>query len=219
MSATRVVTRVAVFIDYQNTYRGARQTMGWQDEQDYTLGQVNPLRLGVLLTDRGRRKDPHRELKLVKVFRGEPSARHDRVGQAACQRQVRFWQEQAVVTPVTRPLKYYVANRDETGAPCGWAPREKGIDVLIALHMVMGARNDEFDVAVLMSADSDLAPAVEAVWDLGKRAEVAAWVGPYQRGHIAIRRRPTWCHRLTESDYSRVSDRIDYTLAQRGNPP
>ncbi|MGH9185657.1 MAG: NYN domain-containing protein, partial [Acidimicrobiales bacterium] len=52
--------------------------------------------------------------------------------------------------------------------------REKGIDVLIALHMVMGAVRDDYDVAVLASGDSDLVPAVEMVLDLGKRCEVAA---------------------------------------------
>lgn len=212
------MTRVAVFIDYQNTYRGAREVMGWTEE-DYTVGQVYPRRLAVLLTARGRHIDPHRELKYVKVFRGEPSARHDRLGQAASQRQIRFWGAQAAVTPITRPLKYYVAGRDSSGVPCEWAPREKGIDVLIALHMVMGARNDEYDVAVLMSADSDLAPAVEAVWDLGKRAEVAAWTGPYPRGRISSRQRNIWCHRLDETDYGRVADRTDYTLPQPGEPP
>lgn len=219
MSGSRYVTRVAVFIDYQNTYRGCRESMGWQDDPDYTLGQVYPRRLGVLLTDRGRLIDAQRQLEYVKVFRGEPSARHDRTGQAACQRQVRFWQAQAAVTAVTRPLKYYVARRDSSGQACEWAPREKGIDVLIALHMVMGARNNEYDVAVLMSADSDLTPAVEAVWDLGKRAEVAAWAGPHPRGRISSRQRNVWCHRLKEADYNLVCDRTDYTLPQPGDPP
>lgn len=36
----------------------------------------------------------------MKVFRCEPSAKYDRVGQAAYQRQVRFWQALAAVTPV-----------------------------------------------------------------------------------------------------------------------
>jgi hypothetical protein len=61
---------------------------------------LTPLCLSALLPDRGRKLGPSRELKFVKVFRCEPSAKYDRVGQAAYQRQVRFWQALAAVTPV-----------------------------------------------------------------------------------------------------------------------
>lgn len=49
------------------------------------------------------------------VFRGEPSARHSKFGQAACQHQVRFWEAQASVEPVTRALKYYATGSDTWG--------------------------------------------------------------------------------------------------------
>lgn len=119
------MTRVAVFIDYQNTYKSVRNAFGW-DHEHFTVGQVFPRRLAVLLTDRGRCVDPQRQLETVRVFRGEPSARHSTVGQAACQRQVRFWNAQASVEPVTRPLKYYRVGFDKAGEAV-WEPREKGI--------------------------------------------------------------------------------------------
>lgn len=65
------LTRVAVFIDYQNVYNGARDAFGWRSAH-FTLGQVLPRRLGVLLTDRGRVVEPARDLEKVMVFRGEP---------------------------------------------------------------------------------------------------------------------------------------------------
>lgn len=165
-------TRVAVFVDYQNTYMGARTAFQWEHEH-FTVGQVFPRRLGILLADRGRSVDPTRQLQSMRVFRGEPSPVHSRVGQAACQRQVRFWEAQAGVEPITRPLKYYPVSTDRWGNTI-WEGKEKGIDVLMALSMVMGAMRDEFDVAVLVSADTDLLPAVEATLALGKLCEVAA---------------------------------------------
>ena len=51
---------------------------------------------------------------------------------------------------LTRPLDY------RTGQP-----REKGIDVLLALDLAFGAANRDFDIVVLFSGDSDLLPALE----------------------------------------------------------
>jgi len=54
----------------------------------------------------------------------------------------------------------------------GWrAPphyEEKAVDVMLAINMVLMARNDDYDVAYLVSGDSDLAPAVEMVRQIGK---------------------------------------------------
>lgn len=47
-------------------------------------------------------------------------------------------------------------------------PQEKETDVRMAVQMVLDAMNDEFDVALVVTADSDLVPAVEAVRDFGK---------------------------------------------------
>lgn len=209
------MTRVSVFIDYQNTYKGARAMLGAAYDPDFTVGQVFPRRLGVFLCDRGRSVDPARQLEKVQVYRGEPSAKHSPKGQSACQRQIRFWLAQAAVEAFTRPLKYYDVGRGADGNVI-WEPREKGIDVMIALAMVMGAVRDDYDVAVLMSADSDLAPAVETVQDLGKRCEVASWDG---RGRISTPGRTTWCHWLDNRAYRLVQDPTDYTQHQPGTPP
>lgn len=210
------MTRVAVFLDYQNVYHGAREAFG-RERDGHAVGQVFPRRVGVLLTDRGRVIDSERRLEKVVTFRGEPSSKHSPKGQAACDRQIRFWRAQAAVEAVTRPLKYY-RYCDEEGNE-QWAPREKGIDVLIALAMVVGAIRDEYDVAVLFSCDSDLLPAIEQVRALGKRCEVAAWSG--RGGHRSRLRLPgeeLWCHWLDSSDYEMVEDTTDYTLPQQGAP-
>ena len=54
--------------------------------------------------------------------------------------------------------------------PSDWPSRkaqEKGIDVALAVDFVMMAVAEEYDVGVLMSTDTDLKPALEAVVALG----------------------------------------------------
>jgi len=206
---------VAVFIDYQNTYKGARRV--FELESSFVDGQIYPRRLGLAVTQLGRAVDPTRELVAVKVFRGEPSAKHSATGQAACQRQVRFWNAQALVEGVTRPLKYSPSRWDGNQV-VEWTAAEKGIDVLIALAMVTGAIADEFDVAVLMSSDTDLVPALEQVLAAGKRVEVACWNGPDRNPRLVVPGVNIWCHWLDRRWYDRVADRTDYTVDQ-GIPP
>lgn len=206
------MTRVAVFVDYQNVYMRARECFG--DRYDPApVGQILPLRTGVLLAGRGRSVDPDRQLTAVHAFRGEPSPRHSPIGQAATQRQVAAWRLQPLVTATTRPLHYHPIGRDHTGTTIFLA-REKGIDVLIALALVLGAERDEFDVAILFSSDTDLVPAVEAVRDIGKRCEVAAWRPPVGFGN-GLRVSGVWCHWLDEADYRRVHDPLHYAVGGR----
>lgn len=45
---------------------------------------------------------------------------------------------------------------------------EKGVDVRLAVEMIRLAREDRYDVAYLVSSDTDLVPAVEEVQSFGK---------------------------------------------------
>lgn len=76
----------------------------------------------------------------------------------------------------------------------------------------MAARGD-YDVGILMSADTDIKPALEAVVDLqAARAEVASWSSRYGYSRrLAITRRQLWCHWLDQAAYARVQDLRDYT--------
>ena len=91
---------------------------------------------------------------------------------------------------------------------------------MATVDMVRGALDDEYDVAILMSADTDLLPPAEAVVDAGRWLEFAAWrpdVG--LASHLRIPARQTWCHHLRRDDFERVSDRTDYTRPVPGEPP
>ena len=52
---------------------------------------------------------------------------------------------------------------------------EKGVDVMIATDLIMHAYEDHYDIAILVSGDADFYPALQAVKDIGKQVEVAAF--------------------------------------------
>jgi uncharacterized LabA/DUF88 family protein len=170
------VTRVAVFIDYQNVYRGAQRAFFGSDSSHHIAGQVNPLKLGLVLAGT---EEPDRELVEVRTYRGLPSSKHDPIGYAAAYRQITLWENEALVVARHRPINY----RDPRN------PREKGIDVLLAVDFVMMAIREEFDVGVIFSADTDLLPALEAVAEAkGPQAcEVAAWIPSDGTSPIVLR--------------------------------
>lgn len=192
--------RVVVFLDYQNVYRRAREAFGLEAHPHWE-GQVHPFAVGHELAQRtevGR----ERELTEVRCYRGLPNARRDPQGNSACNRQLEFWDSLPKVKGVKRPLQYPPSGSTRP-------PREKGIDVLLAVDLVMGAVNDVYDCAVVFSADTDLIPALNSVVELKspKSVEVAAWQGS---SRISAENAKTWCHYLRETDYDRVVDRHDY---------
>ncbi len=87
------------------------------------------------------------------------------------------------VYEVIRPLGYEVVDyylakmvlkQDATGQ---WhrAYSEKGVDVALATAMLTGAFEGAYEVAVLVSGDSDYCPAVRGVQSYGRRVEAAAF--------------------------------------------
>jgi hypothetical protein len=110
--------RVAVFIDWQNVYMGARHAFH-QQRAPRRLGNVDPARLARRLLELSPGAD--RELVDLRVYRGQPDPSRDPRGYAANRRQQLAWQ-QAGVTVVQRPLR----------SPKAWPaekPQEKGVDV------------------------------------------------------------------------------------------
>jgi uncharacterized LabA/DUF88 family protein len=204
------MTRVAVFIDYQNVYHGAREVFGGPRTAPPTMGHVNPLRLGLLLTQLGEEVDPNRELTGVTVYRGRPGSKSHRNLQAAFARQVDAWKQMPRLTVRTRPLRYQPIAWS-SGAPSEWRGEEKGIDVLIALDIALGARDNRYDVAVVVSADTDLIPAIEVALEAGRRVETATWVGPGSRQWpLRVPNRLLWNHQLDERRFGYVRDDTNY---------
>lgn len=199
--------RVAVFIDYQNIYRGARRAFFEEANDPGFYGHINPRKLGVLLQDRVG-SGSQRKLVGVRIYRGLPSSSKDAAGYAAARRQQAMWDKQGLVQSIMRPLNY-------RNGP----PREKGIDVALAIDFVMGAQRDEYDIGILCSEDTDLLPAIEAVTELKgpEVCETFSW-----RSDAPDARRPNplrlpdkklgLIHLLTRDEFDRVKDEMDYNI-------
>ena len=196
--------RLAVFIDYQNAYRGARAAFGAPNTGNHIIGQFDPIELSNLIA----RAHPSyqganlRQLVQVWVYRGLPGSSQSPTGYAAARKQLSRWRKTTATNGpkleiCTRPLDY------RTGEP-----REKGIDVLLALDLAFGAANSEFDVVVLFSGDSDLLPALERAQSFGVACEVASWAGGGRR--LPKKSYINWEHRLQQRDYNHVHDPFDY---------
>lgn len=201
--------RLVVFIDEANVFEDAKRA--FTATRPAMTGRIKPWKYGMLLADR----QPHgsskpRRLTEVRVYAGQPSASKDPGSYSAHRRQVSNWQK-AGATVVARPLRY----------PREWPnarPEQKGVDVQIAIDIVVMAIRREYDVAILASADTDLRPALEACQRLPEGCptlEVAAWRadGGYANRLTLPGRQHLWCHFLSQEDYVNVEDRTRYSSA------
>lgn len=194
--------RVAVFIDYQNAQGSARRRFHTADAPRHA-GQFDPLALSELLVSRRLRSS---ELVAVRVYRGRPSPDRQPAAAAANDRQADRWSRSSpLVTVIRRPLNYRVENGRQIAA-------EKGVDVALAVDLVRLAITGAYDVAILVSRDTDLKPALETVRDLRAAwVEVAGWRNT-SRIRFTDGAKGPWCHILDEADYRKVADTRNYIL-------
>jgi hypothetical protein len=197
--------RVVVFIDEANIFKDAKRAFGFHDPA--VPGRIVPMRYGHLLVDHPPPYvDRPRALSQVRVYTGRPNASHDPPTYAAHRRQVAHWKRDGAKV-ITRDLRY----------PNEWPaarPQQKGVDVQLALDMVVMAIRGEYDVGILASADTDLRPALESCAALpsgGPVIEVAAWQGTGYASRLRVRGMSHWCHYLDRSCYLTVADYTDYT--------
>ncbi len=80
--------------------------------------------------------------------------------------------EQQEFLDILRKTPYLEVRLGSTKVTQG-TPVEKGIDIMLATDLLYFAWNDFYDVALLVSGDSDFAYALQAVKNMGKHVEVA----------------------------------------------
>ena len=201
--------RVVVYVDAQNTYKGARDAF-FPGRAHFTLGQIDPIKLGRLLIQRPV-PGGDRELKQVRMYSGRPDARKQPKANRAHLLQCAAW-ESAGVYVLGRPLRY---PRDFPQSK----PQEKGVDVELAIDLVTHSISRHFDVAIVFSTDRDLRPALEWVArqsTTGPRVELTAWRSPTSNRRIPVDAPvDVRCHWLDRADYEAVHDPTDYTRAGR----
>jgi uncharacterized LabA/DUF88 family protein len=203
--------RVGVFVDWQNCYRTARNAFGFQGPG--IPGNVYPLKMAEMLARARPEGSPRGVLAKLRIYTGRASQHHDQRTYAANRRQFQAWTnaDPDRVEVVARTLDYKLGY-----------PREKGVDVQLAIDLVRTTLfEEEHDVAVLVSADTDLVPALELLVQRGgsTAVEVAMWEGPYWAPKplavkgVGIRQTP-----LTRAIYDRIADPTDYNVAPEGGP-
>lgn len=203
--------RVMLFIDGQNLYGSCLRHFGH--------GYCHPHLLAQELLQ-------GRELAGVRFYSGIHDPRLNPVANAALNRRLEALRKQGVWT-FTHPLKYSEQEVvDHSTALCSHGfckvdvrqrGREKGIDLRIGLDMLRLARQGQYDVAILVTQDTDLNQAVDELILL--RDELGLWLAcetayPYNpdSGHPNFRLRSCrrW-HLIDQPMFDRIRDDTDYT--------
>lgn len=74
---------------------------------------------------------------------------------------------------------------------------EKGVDVKLAIDMVVGAYENQFDTVILISSDTDIIPAVEKVMAKNKKVE---YIGLSYRPSFGLMKKVSETRLLTKKD-------------------
>ena len=137
--------RVAVFIDGNNLYYALKN--------DLKRTELDFARFVDKIVD---------ERSLVRVYYYNVSARKEDGEQR--------WKSQQAFFNYIRELPYFELKLGRLAGPPG-KTREKGVDIMMAVDMLMKAQRNNYDTAILVSGDGDLAYVVNAVKDYGKHVE------------------------------------------------
>ncbi len=139
--------RVAIFIDGSNLYHALRANFG---RYDLNFAEFARKLCG--------------ERRLFRTY-------YYNVLQDPAQRAEGYREQQDFLNAL-REMPYLEVRLGGTKLAQG-IPVEKGIDVMLATDLLHFAWNNLYDVAVLVSGDSDFAYALQAVKNMGKHVEVA----------------------------------------------
>lgn len=204
VAAAEARDQVVVFVDYQNVH-GRACSIFHDSPPSGSIGHVDPLRLAQHLVQRRQRSS---ELAQVRVYRGRPNPDYQPRAAAANDRQAAAWETSPLVKVVRRSLQYR-GDWPETDPAAERFVSEKGIDVKLAVDLVRLAMQRRYNAVILVSADTDLLPALETVVTLRLgHVEVATWKGG-SRLRFGGTQLP-WCHTMSESQYRAVQDITNY---------
>jgi uncharacterized LabA/DUF88 family protein len=185
--------RVALFLDFQNIHLVGHGLFAKYGTPPYFC-VPDPRQIADLIE---RRRTRPSEVTAIRVYRGRPDPNHQPMPTSANDAQAAAWTRDSRVHMVRRQLNY----RDWPDVP----PREKGIDVAIAVDLIHLALRKQYDALVLFSSDTDLLPAIEAIKQLKLcHIEVACW-----SGHKPLRLSNTqlpFCHFLNKADWDAVTE-------------
>ncbi|HEY4520209.1 MAG TPA: NYN domain-containing protein [Candidatus Paceibacterota bacterium] len=155
--------RTFVFIDGSNFYYRIKNIADFyakETRQEFSLSRFKFKEFCIWLTKANDLQEIHYYVGQVKRP-GAHSKNSEKVEKMYSdqQRLVGYLQSNGIEIKFGKLMK-------DLGRPGSY--HEKGVDVQIAVEMIRFARQDKYDVAYLISSDTDLVPAVQEVRDLGK---------------------------------------------------
>jgi hypothetical protein len=211
--------QMAVVIDYQNVHlTGAELFLPGRPIEE---GLIEPYRFAcqLALAHNAKSEPEHQvEVARVEVFRGLPIQEDDPEAYQRNQEQKVNWQRghQGVVDVTLRSLKYSWDYINGKRTPIRSSRQEKGVDVLCALALMRLARSRLYDVVVLASRDTDLAPALDEAARLRvSKVEAAKWYDPSDRrtaGNIRTQER-IWTTSMRREHFMKSLDERDYSIS------
>ncbi len=169
--------RVAVYIDGFNLYYGLKEA-GWRR---YYWLDVHALALRLL--------KPDQTLRCVKYYTSRISGPPDKRD-----RQADFLDALGTLPMLQIAYGHYLTKKRRCNS-CGATnevPEEKMTDVNIAVDMLTDAFADRFDTAIVISADSDLSPPIEAIRRLWPQRRVVVVFPPRRASERLKRTASAW---------------------------
>ena len=196
MARSQVTKRVIAFFDCQNLFNAAKKLWG------YSFPNFDPIKLAQLVSE--KYKEDFWELKGIHLYTGIHNSKRNPDWHGFWTHKLSYHKaSDSRVFYFTSPLRY---------APDG-TPREKGVDVRIALDLVRMARKNECDVALLFSQDSDFAEVAQEVRSIA--SEYGRWIKiasvyPYEPGSDMHGVDKTDWIKITRAEYDACIDYKDY---------
>lgn len=195
------MTTVEIFIDYQNLHHSAHESF-CAHGADVRDCLIHPMRFTIELLKKRTASTGVKDLSLaaVNVYRGMPNPRKEpRLASAASKQHAAWGRYDQRVAVHTRALRYPSDWPDERA-------QEKGVDVLLAIHLTQAAIQKRADLLIVVSRDTDLLPAVELANQLRPGGvEVATWYG-----QSSLRSEGVASHILGEAAFRASRDTMKY---------
>ncbi len=158
--------RVHAFFDCQNLFRTAKNI--WQS---HTYPDYDPVALARTIV----KQNSGWNLMGIHLYTGIHAFEHNEHWHNFWTRKLEAHKKQdSRVTVFTRLLRYSSIPDKNDGQLLYSQPREKGIDVRIALDLVRRARLGEYDVALLFSQDDDFKEVAEEVRAIARERQ--CWI-------------------------------------------
>jgi uncharacterized LabA/DUF88 family protein len=190
------IKRVVAFFDCQNLFKASKNLWG------YSYPNFDPIRLAQFVTEKNR--DESWKLERIRLYTGIHDKKRSPEWYDFWNR--KFSRHRATDTRVfyfTSPLRY-----------SDGVPREKGVDIRIALDLVRMARKDEYDIALLFSQDNDFSEAAQEIREIA--IEYGRWIkiaSAYPSGTSSARGvdKTDWIP-ISREEYDTCIDPTDYRV-------